>query len=44
MNKYAAVTGANKGIGRATSITLAKNGWQVALLGRNMTGLKNVEN
>ena len=44
MNKYAVVTGANKGIGRATSITLAKNGWQVALLGRNLTALKSVGN
>ena len=42
MSKYAVVTGANKGIGRATSITLAKAGWQVALLGRNIEGLNRV--
>jgi NAD(P)-dependent dehydrogenase (short-subunit alcohol dehydrogenase family) len=42
MSKYAVVTGANKGIGRATSITLAKAGWQVALLGRNVEGVNQV--
>jgi len=42
MSKYAVVTGANKGIGRATSITLAKAGWQVALLGRNIEGVNQV--
>lgn len=42
MSKYAVVTGANKGIGRATSITLAKAGWQVALLGRNLEGVTQV--
>ena len=42
MSKYAVVTGANKGIGRATSITLAKAGWQVALLGRDIEGVNQV--
>jgi len=42
MSKYAVVTGANKGIGRATSITLAKAGWQVALLGRNIESVNQV--
>ncbi len=42
MSKYAVVTGANKGIGRATSITLAKAGWQVALFGRNLEGVNQV--
>lgn len=42
MSKYAVVTGANKGIGRATSIALAKAGWQVALLGRNIESVNQV--
>jgi NAD(P)-dependent dehydrogenase (short-subunit alcohol dehydrogenase family) len=42
MSKYAVVTGANKGIGRATGIALAKAGWQVALLGRNLEGINQV--
>ena len=42
MSKYAAVTGASRGIGRVTSISLAKAGWQVALLGRNMQDLTQV--
>lgn len=42
MSKYAAVTGASRGIGRVTSISLAKAGWQVALLGRNTQDLTQV--
>jgi len=42
--KCAAVTGANRGIGRITALTLAKSGWQVALLGRDVAGLKDVAN
>jgi len=40
--KYAAVTGANRGIGRVTAITLAKSGWAVALLGRDAAGVQSV--
>jgi len=40
--KFAAVTGANRGIGRVTAITLAKSGWQVALLGRDSAGVAEV--
>jgi NADP-dependent 3-hydroxy acid dehydrogenase YdfG len=40
--KYAAVTGANRGIGRVTAISLAKEGWQVALLGRDLAGIEAV--
>ena len=40
--KFAAITGANRGIGRKTSITLAKNGWTVALLGRDGKGIQDV--
>lgn len=40
--KFAAVTGANRGIGRVTAISLAKNGWQVALLGRDLNGISAV--
>ena len=40
--KFAAVTGANRGIGRVTAISLAKEGWQVALLGRDLAGVAAV--
>ncbi len=40
--KFAAVTGANRGIGRVTAISLAKNGWQVAILGRDVAGIEAV--
>lgn len=42
MSKFAVVTGANKGIGKVTSIALARNGWQVGLLGRDLLGLQSV--
>ena len=42
IKKFAAVTGANRGIGRVTAITLAKSGWQVALLGRDSAGVAEV--
>lgn len=41
-HKFAAVTGANRGIGRVTSISLAKEGWRVALLGRDVAGVTAV--
>jgi len=40
--KFAAVTGANRGIGRVTAISLAKEGWTVALLGRDVAGITEV--
>ena len=40
--KYAALSGANRGIGRVTAITLAKSGWTVALLGRDAAGVQSV--
>lgn len=40
--KFAAVTGANRGIGRVTAISLAKEGWHVALLGRDLAGVAAV--
>lgn len=40
--KFAAVTGANRGIGRVTAISLAKEGWTVALLGRDVAGVTAV--
>ncbi|MEY2798055.1 MAG: hypothetical protein RIS22_321 [Actinomycetota bacterium] len=40
--KFAAVTGANRGIGRVTAISLAKQGWSVAMIGRDATGIDAV--
>jgi len=40
--KFAAVTGANRGIGRVTALSLAKEGWHVALLGRDLAGVAAV--
>lgn len=40
--KCAAVTGANRGIGRVTAISLADAGWRVALLGRDSAGISAV--
>lgn len=39
MNKTAVVTGAGSGVGQATVIALAKEGWKVALLGRRESAL-----
>lgn len=39
-NKFAVVTGASTGIGRAISIEFAKQGVFVFLVGRNKLGLK----
>lgn len=40
--KFAAVTGANRGIGRVTAISLAKQGWSVAVIGRDAAGIDAV--
>lgn len=40
MEKTAVVTGAGSGVGRATAIALAKEGWKVALVGRNEATLR----
>ena len=40
MIKTAVITGAGSGVGQATAIALAKQGWQVAILGRRADALK----
>jgi NAD(P)-dependent dehydrogenase (short-subunit alcohol dehydrogenase family) len=40
MSKFAAVTGAGSGIGRACALGLVKDGWTVALLGRRAEPLQ----
>jgi len=40
MNKYALVTGAGSGIGRACALGLLADGWHVALLGRRADALQ----
>jgi NADP-dependent 3-hydroxy acid dehydrogenase YdfG len=40
INKAAVVTGAGSGVGRATALMLAKNGWFTALVGRRSTALE----
>jgi NAD(P)-dependent dehydrogenase (short-subunit alcohol dehydrogenase family) len=40
MNKTAVVTGAGSGVGQATALALAKQGWQVAILGRRADALQ----
>ena len=39
MNKTAVVTGAGSGVGQATALALAKEGWSVAILGRRKSAL-----
>ena len=41
--KLAFITGASKGIGRATAIAFANAGWDLILLSRNLDGLKNLK-
>jgi NAD(P)-dependent dehydrogenase (short-subunit alcohol dehydrogenase family) len=40
MSKFALVTGAGSGIGRACALGLVKDGWTVALLGRRLDALQ----
>jgi NAD(P)-dependent dehydrogenase (short-subunit alcohol dehydrogenase family) len=40
MSKVAVVTGGSAGVGRATAIELAKNGWDVAILARGEAGIR----
>lgn len=42
MSQIALVTGAGRGIGRITAITLAKNGWTVVLVGRGQSAIDAV--
>ncbi len=42
MSKFAVVTGAGRGIGAACSAALVRDGWTVALLGRDLASLKVV--
>ena len=39
MNRNVVITGASAGVGRATAIELAKQGWNVALIARGVEGL-----
>ena len=38
--RHAVITGAGSGVGRATAILLARDGWRVALIGRRAEALK----
>jgi NAD(P)-dependent dehydrogenase (short-subunit alcohol dehydrogenase family) len=40
MIKTAVVTGAGSGVGQAAAVTLARDGWRVAIIGRRETALK----
>ncbi len=42
-NKVAVITGASQGIGRATALTLAKEGVNLVLIGRNFEKLSSLE-
>jgi NAD(P)-dependent dehydrogenase (short-subunit alcohol dehydrogenase family) len=44
MTKVAVVTGAGTGVGRATAIALARQGWKVAIVGRREETLRETEN
>lgn len=43
MNKVALITGASRGIGKAIAMRLAKNGFDIAIVGRNAERLKSVQ-
>ena len=40
MTKFATITGAGSGVGRATAQALAQAGWQLALVGRKREALE----
>lgn len=42
MDKWALITGASSGIGRALSLRFAKEGWNVVLVARDATSLENL--
>ena len=42
MKQIAVVTGAGRGVGRVTAITLARNGWTVVMAGRNKAAIDAV--
>jgi len=42
MNKTAVITGAGSGVGAATALALAKQGWRLALVGRRREALESV--
>ena len=42
MNKTAVITGAGSGVGAATALALAKQGWRIALVGRRREVLETV--
>lgn len=42
MSKVAVITGAGSGIGKASSLTLAKNGWTIVTVGRNFENITQV--
>ncbi len=41
MNKTAVITGAGSGVGQATALLLARNGWRCVILGRRESTLKD---
>ena len=40
MSQNAVVTGAGSGVGQALALALARDGWQVAIVGRRMESLE----